>query len=166
MNSLTVADLMKNVTTIPELYQALQEYQRAGDRLAQLAKESEKEIEKMQVYSTFIRNFFGEGIAVEPTQPKYPEPGTLKLPSGIDPTKLPAIPPKRRYQQVVALLEAAPEGLSFPEIRAAWKELCWTDWESPKLARKIHDAIKTAEKFTDTNIKHAGGRNGKYQILK
>lgn len=157
---MTLLELMKKVDSIPKLMAAMQKAQAASRRIQELADEAVKQFKLIEEQSKEIGRFFGEEIKLDP--PTLTE--ETILPEIVDKTLLPPTPPARRYEKVIAIIKAAPQGVSFPELVEVWKSLEWDDWHSDKLEQKLRDAIKTARTGKKINIQHSGGHGGKFTI--
>ena len=181
---MTILELMKRIPNLPKLAAALQKGQAAfrqlendraaaaadiqnllkqGEaRLKQLGEDSKIQLGIMEEQAVVIADFFGEELTGDPkTIDKE-----LVIPEVLEKTLLPAETPRKKYEKIIALLRAAPSGLTFREIVACWKALEWDGWHLPpeKLDQQLRDAIKTARGAENSTIKHTGGHSGKFQI--
>jgi len=157
---ITILDLMRKIDSIPTLLTSTQRAQAAARRIEELEKELNTQFKIIEEESREIIGFFG-GLTLDPTPPTV----EMILPEFIDKKLLPTPLPKKKYQKVLAIIQAAknPEGLSFNEIVEVWKALQWEDWHTDKLEQKLRDAIKTARSYK-INIQHSGGHGGKFTI--
>lgn len=158
-----MAEIIKGLKTLTT---TLEEILRGGERVAQLQTEQRRitdqidgEIADIRAKCKEVKRFL-EGESAE-NGPLEKTIGEL-----VNHSKLPKSEPRQMYERVKALIEAAadPQGISFPDIVAAYQKIKWRDWNDEELPKKIRDAIKNLRKQLNERLTHTGERGGKYMI--
>lgn len=170
-----IKDVMKNISALPKIVEALHRGREAhvrlnaireevSEALRKLNAEAAKQFEIMEQEAKAIAAFFGqETVKATPLPIKLA--ASEELANSMIRELLPEKEPRKKFEKVVALLGASKAGLTVREMAEVWTHLDWDEWwiEDEDLERTIRDAISTA-RGRGIKIEHTGGRDGKFLL--
>lgn len=170
-----IKDVMKNISALPKIAESLHRgreaharlnaiREEASEALRRLNAEAAKQFEILEQETKAIAAFFGQETVTEAPKPQKLA-ASEELANSMIRELLPDKEPRKKFEKVVALLQASKAGLTVREIAEVWTHLDWDEWWIPdeEIERTIRDAISTA-RGKGIKIEHTGGRDGKFLL--